>query len=321
MNIKALKVYCDVVDRRSFSRAAEDNELSQSTASQLVLDLEERLGVRLIDRSHRPFELTEEGKRFYEGCRDIVRRYFDLEQDVRSLHDESARRLVIASIYSVGLAHMKKFVQRFTAEHPKSQLRLDYLHPKRVMEVVEQGEVDLGIVSYPQATRDLEVIQWRSEPLAVVCHPGHPFAQQQSIELHALAGAMFVAFESDLVIRRAIDRALAAGGTEVNVTLEFDNVETIKRAIEIDAGVSILPVPTLERELAMGTLAAVAITGTPITRPLGIVHRKDRPLSEVAREFVALLTAEGTGNRRQETGDRGQEAGGRASAGLGASEA
>lgn len=310
MQIKALKVFCDVIDRRSFSRAAEDNDLSQSSTSQMVQQLEERLGVPLIDRSTRPFGLTAEGKRYYEGCRDVVRRYYDLEQEVRSLHDESARKLVMASIYSVGLAHMNKFVKSFNAEHPQAQVRLDYLHPARVQEVVVQGDVDLGILSYPQESREMAVIDWRSEPLVLVCHPSHALAREHSVELHALAGASFVAFESDLAIRGAINKVLAAEGIEVNVALEFDNTETIKRAIEIDAGVSILPEPTVERELAMGSLAAVRIEGAPIKRPLGIVHRRDRPLSEVARQFVALLLKDDVGDGGQETGDRRQETGG-----------
>ncbi|MEM9353318.1 MAG: LysR family transcriptional regulator [Planctomycetota bacterium] len=289
MQIKALKVYCDVIARRSFSRAAEDNDMSQSTASQLVQQLEERLGVKLLDRSTRPFELTAEGKRYYEGSRDVVRRYYDLEQEVRSLHDEAARKLVLASIYSVGLAHMTKFLERFKEEHPRAQVRLDYLHPSRVMEVVQAGEVDLGIMSYPQETHDLAVIDWRSEPLVLVCHPQHPLAGCDSVELHALAGTSFVAFESDLAIRQAVDQALQSEGIEVNVALEFDNTETIKRAIEIDAGVSILPEPTLEREIALSSLQTVRLEGAPITRPVGLIHRRDRSLSEVAKEFVALL--------------------------------
>jgi DNA-binding transcriptional LysR family regulator len=297
MHIRSLKIFCDVVDRRSFSRAADDNDISQSSASQVVQAIEERLGVQLLDRSKRPFELTPEGERFYDGSRQVVKRYQELEEEVRTLHDAEARSLVVASIYSVGLHHMSAFMQRFSEEHPRAQVRLEYLHPHRVYEVVENGDADLGIVSYPKETDSLAAIPWRNEPMVIVCHPGHRLARESSASLKAIAGEPFVAFEQGLAIREAIDRALARNHAEVNVALEFDNIETMKRAIEIDAGVSVLPEPSVRREIALGSLAKVAIEengdGT-FVRPLGIVHRRDRSLSELGRQFVGLLKADFT---------------------------
>ncbi|MCC6494087.1 MAG: LysR family transcriptional regulator [Pirellulales bacterium] len=293
MHIRSLKIFCDVVQRRSFSRAADDNNISQSSCSHVVQALEERLGVQLLDRSKRPFELTPEGQRYYDGCRQIVKRYFELEEEVRTLHDVEARSLVVASIYSVGLHHMSAFMQRFSAEHPRASVRLEYLHPARVCEVVEGGDADLGIVSYPKETDALSVIAWRNEPLVIVCHPGHRLARETSVHLKAVAGESFVAFEEGLAIREALDRALVRAHAEVNVTLEFDNIETMKRAIEIDAGVSILPEPSVRREIALGSLAKVAIADNDLVRPLGILHRRDRRLSELAVQFVGLLKTHG----------------------------
>jgi DNA-binding transcriptional LysR family regulator len=289
MHTKSLKIFCDVVERRSFSRAADENGISQSSASQVVQAIEQRLGVTLLDRSTRPFGLTPEGERFYDGCRDLVRRFEQLEEEVRTLHDAEARSLVVASIYSVGLHHMSAFMQRFSAEHPRAQVRLEYLHPHRVCEVVESGDADLGIVSYPKETDALVNIPWRSEPMVVVCHPHHRLSREKAVPLKSIAGESFVAFEQGLAIREAIDRALVRAHAEVNVKLEFDNIETMKRAIEIDAGVSILPEPSVRREIALGSLAKVAIVGDAIVRPLGIVHRRERALSELASQFIGLL--------------------------------
>src|SRR5687768_1572619 len=111
MHLKSLKVFCDVVGRRSFSRAADENGISQSGASQMVLHLEEGLGVKLIDRSKRPFVLTPEGQVYYDGCRRLVQKFNALEEEVKTLHEEVAGRVSIASIYSVGLSHMSRFVQ------------------------------------------------------------------------------------------------------------------------------------------------------------------------------------------------------------------
>src|SRR3990172_488347 len=120
MHFKSLKVFCDVVRLKSFSRAAEENAISQTGASQLVQHLEERLQSRLIDRSKRPFVLTPEGEVYYEGCRSIVDRYLTLEERVRTHHREVAGRVRVASIYSVGLHLMARFVQQFIGQYPKA---------------------------------------------------------------------------------------------------------------------------------------------------------------------------------------------------------
>jgi len=289
MHIRWLKIFCDVVDHGSFSHAAELNGVSQSNASQVVHQLEERLGVHLIDRSKRPFLLTLEGHKFHEGARVIVQRYDDLEREVRSLHQAVVARLTVASIYSVGLAHMSRHLREFLGANPQADVRVEYLHPHRVYEAVDSGQADLGLISYPEESKSLVAIPWRSEPMVLVCHPEHPLAGKPSIALKELQGEAIVAFQAGLAIRDEIDRVLAHNYVGVNIALEFDNIETIKRAVEIGSGVSLLPEPTIERELSTGTLVKVQLSGRPLVRPLGIIHRRDRELSDTARHFVDLL--------------------------------
>ncbi len=289
MQLKSLKIFCDVVRRRSFSRAADDNGISQSSASQAVHQLEEQLGVQLLDRSKRPFVLTPEGEHYYEGSREIVREYDKLVDEVRTLHDESAGQLNVAAIYSVGLAHMSAFMRRFSTAYPESRVRLEYLHPDRVYEAVENGEADLGLVSYPEDSRTLIATAWRNEPLVLVCHPTHTLSKHSSVELPALSGQNFVGFETGLRIRAEIDRLLMSTKTNVNIALEFDNIETIKRAIEIDEGISILPEPTVSWEVAAGLLSQVELLGDSYERPLGIIHRRDRTLGPIGEQFMQML--------------------------------
>jgi DNA-binding transcriptional LysR family regulator len=292
MHLRFLKIFCDIVDMGSFSRAAELNGVSQSNASQVVHQLEERMGVKLIDRSKRPFVLTAEGKRFQEGARVIVQRYDDLEKEVRSLHEAAAARLTIASIYSVGLAHMSGCMREFLAAHPKADVRLEYVHPQRVYEVVDQGHADLGLVSYPEESASLATLPWKTETMVLVCYPSHPLAGQRTVRLESLSGESFVAFQAGLKIRDEIDRALNLHKVRVRTALEFDNIETIKRAIEISAGVSLLPEPTITRELETGTLVSIELEGVSLERPLGIIHRRDRKLNETAEQFIKLLQSQ-----------------------------
>ncbi len=289
MHVKSLKVFCDVVGRRSFSRAADENGISQSGASQMVHQLEERLGVRLIDRSKRPFVLTSEGEVYYEGCRKLVKRLSALEEEVRTLHQDVDGRVSVASIYSVGLSHMNQCVKDFLAQFPKANVRIEYQHPDRVYELVECEQVDFGLVSFPKPTRSLQVTAWRQETMSLVCAPEHDLAGASQISLGELEGRDLVGFDENLRIRREIDRALAASGAEAQVVMAFDNIETIKRAIEINAGIGLLPRSTVEKEVTSGTLVSVPIETPGLVRPLGIITRRGKHLGRTARRFLDML--------------------------------
>ena len=280
VNLKSLKIFCDIISRRSFSKAATDNGISQSGASQLVGQLEHQLGVQLIERSKRPLVPTREGQAFYDGCRKIIASYDALEV---------AGRVRVAAIYSVGLHHMSRYVQDFMSRHPKANVRLEYLHPDRVLESVEQGQADVGIVSYPRSSRSIEAEPWREETIVLACAPTNSFAGRVQMSLDELHGQRMVGFDSDLVIRHELDRAIAAHNAEPNVVMEFDNIETIKRAVEIDAGVALLPEPTVGRELAAGTLCMVRLVGEELIRPLGIIRARGTPLAPTVERFIELL--------------------------------
>jgi len=289
MQLKSLKVFCDVVAQRSFSKAADENGISQSGASQVVHQLEERLGVKLIDRSKRPFMLTPEGEVYYEGCRKLVHRYFALEEEVRTPQQEVAGHVSVASIYSVGLSHMNRYIQEFIARHPRANVRLEYHHPRRVYELVDSDQAEIGLVSYPRASRTISVSPWREEPMVLVCAPGHRLAGRKSVAVAELKGLRMVGYNRDLPIRRAIDRMLAANRVEVDIVMEFDNIETIKGAIEIDAGISLLPEPTVAREVETGVLATVPLKSEKLVRPLGMIRRRGKELGRTAMKFIELL--------------------------------
>jgi DNA-binding transcriptional LysR family regulator len=308
MQLKTLAVFCDVVSWRSFSRAAGENGISQSAASQVVNHLEQDLGVRLIDRSKRPLVLTTEGEHYYAECRKLVERYKALEEEVRSMHDQINGRVRVASIYSVGLHLMSRYVQRFLSQHPKANVRLEYYHPARVYERVEQDKADLGIVSYPKGSRTISFIPWREEPMVLACATTHRLAKCARVSLDELRGENLVGYDPGLRIREEIDRALARRGVDARVVMEFDNIETIKRAVEIDAGVALLPEPTVAREVEAGTLVALPLDTDELVRPVGILQRRGRELTATARRFVELLQAEGnTQSALQPAGANGKK--------------
>jgi DNA-binding transcriptional LysR family regulator len=132
----------------------------------------------------------------------------------------------------------------------------------------------------------------RDEPMGFVCHPSHRLARRRTVLPADLGGEPFIAFDRELTIRKAIDRALRQRNVKLNIVMEFDNIETIKQAIIIDQGVSILPRHTVESEVAGQTLAVAAIAVPDLVRPVGIIHRRSKPLTPTATRFIDLLKQE-----------------------------
>ena len=289
MRIESLKIFCDVARNRSFSLAAEANKISQSAASQIVLQLEHKLGVELIDRSTRPLQLTDMGKIYYHGCRTVVEQYLELEASVQTGREHLAATLQIAAIYSIGFRDMSHYVERILERQPHARIHIEYLHPTRVYEKVLDGTADLGLLSFPRSSREVTFLPWREEVMLLACHPEHLLARRKRIRVEELSGQAYVGFDHNLIIRQKVDKFLRDQGISVNVVLEFDNIENIKKAIEEGAGVALLPLPTLEREVRAGSLEALELTRSRLVRPLGIIQRRSVKRSPTAECFIQLL--------------------------------
>jgi DNA-binding transcriptional LysR family regulator len=289
MQLESLKIFCDVVRHRSFSHAAELHDITQSAVSQIVSQLEKRVSVKLIDRSTRPLQLTPLGLTYYEGCQALIDQYDALEGRIRNAQVEITGTAMVAAIYSVGLSDMGQYVQRFQAELPRAQVRIDYLHPDRVYERVGDGTADLGLVSFPKKAANLAAVSWREEQMVLACPPTHPLASRLALPMPELNGRDYVHFDRNLVVRRRVDKFLREQGVSVNVVAEFDSIENIKQAVSIGAGVALLPEPTIRREVKARTLVAVPLFECQFTRPLAIIHRRGKGLSAAAKRFMEML--------------------------------
>jgi DNA-binding transcriptional LysR family regulator len=324
MHIETLKTFRDLAESGSFTRAAQMNLVSQSAVSQQLKALEARYGCRLLERNRRGrVELTEHGKHFYAGCREILERFSALELDVRERSTAIAGTVRVATVYSIGLHEFPPYVTRFMKAQPKVKVHLEYRRTDRVCEGCRDGSLDFGIVAFPIWRAGLEVIPWHEEPLVLVVAPGHPFARRRKVSLMRLQGAEFIAFERDIPTRRTIDRILARHRVKVNRVMEFDNIETIKRAVEVGSGLAIVPQTTVVDELRRGVLVKIAFVEGRFTRTVGIVHRRGRVLGAAARAFVEMMvsvpserhqairsaTAPRTTRRRLRTGRRARPPG------------
>lgn len=271
------------------SKGATHCGVSQSAASQHIQELERRLGVTLFDRSKRPLELTPAGRIYNDFCRDVLRREEELALELGSLKEQVDGAVEVASIYSVGLSEMSHLQDEFAARYPTASLHVEYMRPEKVYEAVLNDAADLGLVSYPEASREVAAIPWRYEQMQVAVSPSHPLAARSEVYPADLNGQTFIGFDEDLSIRREIDRFFRTSGVEVNLAMHFDNIQTIKEAVALGSGISILPARTMQAEIAQGRLVAVKLHAPELVRPVGIVHRKRKKFNRATQAFLELL--------------------------------
>ncbi|TWU33348.1 LysR family transcriptional regulator [Novipirellula artificiosorum] len=299
MHLRNLELFCTVAEQRSFSKAAAAHDLTQSAVSQAMQHLEDSLGTRLIDRSKRPLVLTTAGQTYVRGLRNILRQLHRLEQEVATLGEKLSGQLKIGTIYSVGLSYLPEASEEFGQFHPEVDVKLDFGTSERVVEMTAEGEVDLGLVSFPKNTKSLQSVMWQQEPMRLVCSSEHRFSQRTNLDITDLQGIAMVGFERGLTLRKEIDHYLAKSGVTVDVRMEFDNADSMIRMIQASRGIGIVPEAAVRRETANGSLKVVACRGFKMTRPLGIIFRRSGQLSKAASEFGSLLLG-----RRIEAGKR-----------------
>jgi DNA-binding transcriptional LysR family regulator len=291
MQLLLFKVFSDLAETSSFSQAARLNAVTQSAVSQQIKALEQRFGSRLIERGKRNFSLTPEGRVFLGAAREILSVVGDLDARLGEMRETVAGDLRLAAVLSVGLHELPAYTRQFMRQHPQVKIHTDYLRSSEVYTAVLSGKTDAGFVAYPVARRGLacEVI-WRDR-LVVVCSPSHRLARRARVALSDLSGEKFIAFAADQPTRKALDRALRAARVSIRPQMEFDNVETVKRTVEIGDAVSILPQATLANEQRAGSLVPIGITGADIWRPVGVITRRNRAGSPAMLEFLELLRA------------------------------
>ncbi|MFO1042708.1 MAG: LysR family transcriptional regulator [Planctomycetaceae bacterium] len=289
MNLRDLELFCEIASLGSFSKAAKSHGISQPAASEIVKALEEQLGCELLNRAVRPLELTPEGRIYYDGCRELLHDYRRLEDRILQRRDKVVGPVRVASIYSVGLLQMDCYVKEFERLYPDAALDLQYLHPEEVLERVANEEVDLGLMSFAPRRADLICETWQDQPIVVVVAPQHRLANRKSLSVSELNGESLVGFTSELRMRQEIDRWLKQAKVSINVVHAFDNIENIKRAVEVGSGIGLLPIPTVRRELEIGSLVAIELADVEWVRRLDVVYKRTKPFTTAISRFLELL--------------------------------
>jgi DNA-binding transcriptional LysR family regulator len=291
MHIENFKIFSDLVESESFSRAAKLNGITQSAVSQQLRAMEKHFSILIVDRSQKQFRLTREGQKLYESAKEMLYLYDKLNSELQEMKKVISGTIHISTVYSIGLHELPPYVKVFLAKFPEVNIRVEYRRANMVYEDILTNSIDLGLIAYPQKHKQLEVLPFHDDILVLVVSPEHPFAQRKSIDIQDVAGQKFIGFEPDIPTRKATDIIFKEANIEAEPVMEFDNVETVKRAVEINAGIAILPQTTVIREEAQGLLKVLKFNNQTYKRPLALIHRKGRVLTPAIKKLIDLLTS------------------------------
>jgi DNA-binding transcriptional LysR family regulator len=289
MQIENFKIFADLVETKSFSKSAKLNGITQSAVSQQARAMERHFKTLLIDRSQKQFQLTREGQRVYDASKEMLHTYEKLLSELQEMKKVISGTIRISTIYSIGLHELPPFIKKFLHDYPSVNVRVEYRRSNLVYEDILHNAVDFGLVAFPVKQRQIEVLPFRNDHLVVIAHPHHPIAKRHEVEIKDLAGQKFIGFDPDIPTRKAVDQIFREHKLEIEPVMEFDNIETVKRAVEIDHGIAIVPQATVTQEQKQGTLAVLPFKGREFTRALAILHRKGRVLTPAMKKFIETL--------------------------------
>jgi DNA-binding transcriptional LysR family regulator len=291
MELDQLKLFADLVREQSFTKVAEKNFLTQPAVSLRIRNLEEELGTRLLERTTRKVLVTEEGRILYEYARDILSKAEEVKMVLLERQDKIVGSVRLATVHSIGLHELPAYLKRYITNYPQVVLHIDYHTGDIVHRMVQDGDVDLGIVAYPEPKPNLVVLPFLEDELVAICNEEHAFAGRETIPLHELHDQPFIAFDEGIPTRKAIDAVLARRHIRVNIKMQCDNIEILKRMVEVGLGVSIVPRFSVQNEVEQGLLHCLTISDYSFKRPLALIHRKGKSLSRAMQAFVDILIA------------------------------
>ena len=289
MHIQNFKTFCDLVETKSFSKAARLNEVTQSAVSQQLKVMESHYDMLIIDRNQKKFRLTPQGTVLYSTFKEILVLYEKLNCEIQEMRNIVSGTIQISTVNSIGLHELPPYLKSFIKDFPSVNARVEYRRANLVYEDVLHGSADIGLVAFPVNHKELTTINFAQDELVVAMNPEHSLANKKTLSISDLRGEEFISFERDIPTRKATDEMLSNAGVDISVVMEFDNVETVKRALEINAGIAILPRHTVLNETERKQLVAIKLDNGIHVRPLAIIHKKNRILTPALRSFVELM--------------------------------
>jgi len=288
MVTESMRVFCDVVENKSFTATARKHGVTQSAVTQMFHGLEKRFKARFAVRKPKGFRLTPEGEAFYAVCRRVLRLEARLGRRMQETRDDRARVIQLAACYTVGLHQLPGLLARFRHLHPAIEVRDRYHLVREVHERVLDNLADLGLLCYPRPQRGLMVDLLHHDRMMAIFAPAHPLAARAAIAPPELKGEKLVGW--DAVHASPFLHGLPGRQRRLfRPHHEFDEVESVKCQVEGGDYIAILPESAVQAEVAGHRLAAVPFQNAGCTEPLGLIYRKNKILTPTMTTFIAAL--------------------------------
>ena len=289
MQIRELTLFLDLIKTGSFSQTAKNHFRTQPAVSIAIRKLEEELGISLFKRYGHQIKLTPEGEILKDSVLQITSRVDDLFFQSSLLAHHPKGHVHFSAIHSVGLYELDSIIKTFIKKYRDIRLHIHYHRAEQIYADVIHHEVDFGIVAYPDPPPECETIPFDEDEMVLISAPKSEAARQRQIDPEWLSNKSFVTFSAGLPTRLAIDRYVTQQNIRVMVRFEDENIEMLKKAVEVGIGVALVPSKSVRREKRSGNLIVSTLKGKPLKRPTGIVRLKNYSISQAAGFFLKEL--------------------------------
>ncbi|MGM3174231.1 DNA-binding transcriptional regulator YeiE [Dickeya lacustris] len=286
ITLRQLEVFAEVLKSGSTTQASVVLSLSQSAVSAALSDLENQLGVQLFDRVGKRLVVNEHGRLLYPKALALLEQSAEIEQLFR--RDNGALRIYTSS--TIGNYLMPEMIARYRQDFPAIPLELYVGNTLDVVNAVSEFRVDLGLIEGPCHHPELITLPWLEDELVVFCAPGNPLLKSR-ISVQTLAEAPWILREHGSGTREVLDHLLLARLPHFQLVMELGNSEAIKHAVRHGMGISCLSRHVIAEQLAAGTLVELPVPFTPLSRPLYLVHHRQKHLSGVLQCFLGYCQA------------------------------
>ena len=294
MNItfRQLEVFEVVARLLSYTKASKELHLSQPAVSMQIKLLEESAGLPLFEKVGRKTYLTEAGREMYHYCRSVAQQIEELTEVLERLKGLETGRLEI-TVATTANAFATRMLSRFNKKHLGSTVSLDVTNRERLLRQLADNEKDIAIMGRPPTDADLVIEPFADNPLVVVAAPDHPLVSMQPIPLYRLQDQTFVVREKGSGTRTAMERFFEEHNLSITSSMEMNENEAIKQAVQAGMGLGVVSIHTIELELETNRLVILDVEDFPIMRHWYLVHRKEKRLSPITQAFKNFVLSEG----------------------------
>lgn len=286
MNLESIKIFCDVAETKSFTKAAQNYFISQPAVTKQMKQLENYYNVTLFDRNERKLKLTNAGEKFYPFAKELIRINDIAFQEIQDELNKQNHRLVIGASFTIGEYLLPQVISEFKKKNTNIQIELSIGNTPSILEKLNLNEVDVALVEGVFQIEKYDVHKFAEDNLIAICSSQNKLLKKDSVELSDLLKEQFIVREKVSGMRKIIKNELERHNMTYDKSfMELGSIQTIKSAVEANLGISFLPKTAVERELELGVLRNINVTGLNLSRDFWIVQKDTEFRKEIVRKF------------------------------------